>query len=210
MPSITTLVAFAAASLVFVAIPGPNLLYIVGHGVSGGRRHAFAAAVGVEIGTIIHIAAAAAGLSAIVASSATAFSTVKYVGVAYLIYLGIRALRRQASDQATNPAPVKTRGPLAQGVIVNVLNPKAALFFMAFLPQFMDPDGDTMTQVLVLGAVLFVVAIVVDFVYALGAASIAQRVKASGTGHQKGRLLGTTYFVLALVAVITGQRPATT
>lgn len=210
MPSLATLAAFALASLVFVAIPGPNMLYIVGHGITRGRRHALAAAVGVELGTLVHIAAAAAGLSALVASSATAFTTVKYLGIAYLVHLGVRALRRLPGNAVqVVDTPTDTR-PLVHGVVVNVLNPKAALFFMAFLPQFMDQDANAAPQALVLGAVLFVVAMAVDLIFAFGAAAIGRRIGGGGPTRRHRHLLAAVYLTLAGLAVITGQRPATT
>ena len=208
MPTLGTLAAFALASLVFVAIPGPNLVYIVGHGISRGRRHALAAAIGIEIGTLVHIAAAVAGLSAVIARSATAFTTVKYLGVAYLVYLGLRALGRPRQVDDEDAASPTGRSPVLQGIAVNVLNPKAALFFMAFLPQFMNPKTNPATQALVLGAVLFTIALTVDVLYALGAVAIGHRLAKTNRGQSRRRLLGATYLTLAVVAALTGHRPA--
>jgi threonine/homoserine/homoserine lactone efflux protein len=200
MPETSTLIAFATAAIALVAIPGPNLVYIATRSAAQGQRAGFASALGVEAGTLVHVAAAAAGLSAIVSSSATAFATVKYLGAAYLLYLGVRALRHRpgaAAEARREVAPL--RRVFAEGALVNVLNPKVALFFLAFLPQFVDPAGDAAVQTLALGAVFFAVALVMDLVYVVAAGAVARRLRGRGRGG--GRFLtGGIYLVLGTYA----------
>lgn len=160
---------FILAAGVVVAIPGPNHLYIITRTLSQGRSAGFASAFGVETGTLVHIGAAAAGISSIIASSALAFSVVKYAGAAYLVYLGVRALLRppELSAQAQRE-PDSLRQVYREGVVVNVLNPKVALFFLAFLPQFLDPTrGAAATQILVLGLLMMLLGLMSDLAYAL-------------------------------------------
>ena len=174
MPAPATLLVFALAASVLVAIPGPNHIYIVTRSIAQGRRIGLASAFGVETGTLVHISAATVGLSALVASSAVAFDTLRYAGAAYLAYLGIRALLRDnALELDGGAAPPSARRAYLDGVLVNVLNPKVALFFLAFLPQFVDPArGATSTQILVLGLVVFAIATTSDVVYALAAGAL--------------------------------------
>ena len=200
MPAFSTLGIFALAALALIAIPGPNLIYIASRSMSDGRRAGLASALGVETGTIVHVTAAAAGLSALIASSAAAFDAIRYLGAAYLVYLGIRALLSRDGDQAAAPKPVSLARAYRQAVLVQVLNPKVALFFLAFLPQFVDPGrGPVATQVLVLGAVLGTLVFAVDCVYALAAA------KLGGFRHRQ-RVSGGIYLALGAVAALTGSR----
>ena len=141
MPDPSTLIPFVIASAILVLIPGPAVLYIVSTGIGRGRRMALASMLGIETGALFHVAAAAVGLSAVVASSVVAYSVIKYAGGAYLIYLGIKTLRhRDDSNPLKVPGATSARAAFKRGVIVNVLNPKLALFFLAFLPQFVTPD----------------------------------------------------------------------
>jgi threonine/homoserine/homoserine lactone efflux protein len=174
MPAPATLLVFALAASVLVAIPGPNHIYIVTRSIAQGRRIGLASAFGVETGTLVHISAATVGLSALVASSAVAFDTLRYAGAAYLAYLGIRALLRDDAIELDGlAAPPSARRAYLDGVLVNVLNPKVALFFLAFLPQFVDPArGAASTQILVLGLVVFAIATTSDVVYALAAGAL--------------------------------------
>jgi threonine/homoserine/homoserine lactone efflux protein len=210
MPDFTTLVLFAAAAIVLIAIPGPNHVYIVARSVSQGRGAGLASALGVETGTLVHVAAAAAGLSAVIASSATAFNLVRYLGAAYLVYLGIRALtRRDGHEGGVEVDAAPLRRTFAEGVMVNVLNPKVALFFLAFLPQFIDPSrGPVAVQTLVLGAVIFVLALASDLVYALAASALGERLRrrGAGFGRVQRRVTGGVYVALGAVAALSGGR----
>ncbi|MEV4298742.1 LysE family translocator [Microbispora rosea] len=195
----STLLVYAAASAAVVAVPGPNHLYIAARGVAQGRRAGVASALGVETGTLLHIAAAAAGLSYLLARSAELFTAVKWAGVAYLAYLGVRALTRRGAD-GDEPRPQPLRRVFLEGVVVNVLNPKTVLFFLAFLPQFVDPSGDVPGQVLLLGMVIAVIGLASDLAYALTAGSLGRRLRASTLRYASG----VAYLVLALVAALSG------
>ena len=139
MPAPETLALFALAALALIAIPGPNMIYVATRSMSEGRRSGYASALGLLTGTMINVAAAAAGLSALIASSATAFNVLKYLGAAYLVYLGVKALRSAAARAEGAPKPVSLARAYRQAIVVQLLNPKVALFFLAFLPQFVDP-----------------------------------------------------------------------
>jgi threonine/homoserine/homoserine lactone efflux protein len=202
MPDPGTLALFAASVATLVLIPGPNLVYIVTRSVEAGQRAGLASVLGVEIGTMIHVAAAAVGLSALLASSALAFEVVKYAGVAYLVYLGVRALRAGKAPE-TQVAPAGMRRTVAEGMLVNVLNPKVSLFFLAFLPQFVDPDkGSAVSQILVLGVVFIAIAATLDLLFVLAAGLVSRRL--GGSGGQ--RFAGGVYLALAALAAATGGR----
>ena len=153
-PDSTVVWLFCAAALALLAVPGPAVLYIVVQSAEQGRRVGLASVAGIHVGTLVHVAAATAGFSALIAASAVAFSSVKYAGAAYLVYLGMRKLLEgRAAVQLERRREPLTRA-FGRGVVVNVLNPKTALFFLAFLPQFVDPHrGGVWSQALVLGLV---------------------------------------------------------
>lgn len=195
----STLLVFAATSAAVVAVPGPNHLYITARGVAQGRRAGVASALGVETGTLVHIAAAAAGLSYLIARSAALFSVVKWAGVAYLAYLGLRALT--SGEAAAHEALAQPlHRVFLEGVLVNVLNPKTVLFFLAFLPQFVDPSGDVPGQVVLLGLVLAVIGLTSDLAYALTAGALGRRLRARTLRY----LSGVVYLGLALAMALTG------
>jgi threonine/homoserine/homoserine lactone efflux protein len=207
MPETTTLLLFAAAAIALVAIPGPNLVFIATRSLSQGRAAGFASALGIEAGTLVYVGATAAGLSAVIASSATAFNAVRYLGAAYLIYLGVRTLvRREAAADAPEAPQSTLLRAFAEGVLVNVLNPKVALFFVAFLPQFVDPArGSTAAQTLVLGAVFFVLALLMDLLYALVAGALGARLRRrAGSGRRQRQLTAGVYLTLGAAAALAG------
>ncbi len=209
MPALTTLLAFSGATLLLVLLPGPNLLFILGAGISGGRRTALAAAIGVEAGTLIHVIAAALGLSAVLQSSAVAFSTVKYLGVAYLIYLGIKALSAKPSARTAQPTqPQSTITAIRRGAFVNILNPKVSLFFLAFLPQFIDTSrGSAPQQIMVLGIVFFAIALTIDLIYAFGSGTLGRWLERHpALFRQQERIAGAIYLCLAGLAATQGSR----
>ena len=167
---------FVGAVLILVFVPGPNTLYIVARSIQQGLKAGIISSLGVHVGTLFHIAAAAFGLSALLLSSAIAFNLVKYAGAAYLIYLGIKTL---LTKEGTESAPQLEQADLSrvfwQGVIVNLFNPKTALFFFAFLPQFIDPARGSITlQIIVLGVIMIVLGSLSDWSYALAAGSIGR------------------------------------
>ena len=173
MPSIESLLAFGIASLALLVIPGPAVLYIINRSVADGRNVALAAVAGLEIGNFMHVIAATVGLSAVIATSAAAFSAVKWIGAGYLIYIGIRTLATKA--QAVNQLndPMSRRRAFTQGIVVNTFNPKVALFFLSFLPQFIDADrGSAALQSLVLGSTFVVLGCISDSLFAILASAL--------------------------------------
>ncbi len=173
MPDIATLLIFVGASLVFLLIPGPAVFYIVARSLAQGRTAGLVSVLGVQCGAAVHIAAAAFGLSAILVSSAFAFAFVKYLGAAYLIYLGIRHLLARETLMPPQVTADKAHWRLfREGFLVNLFNPKTALFFLAFLPQFIEPArGAVASQILILGGTFITLAIFCDGLWALLAGS---------------------------------------
>jgi threonine/homoserine/homoserine lactone efflux protein len=173
VPSTHAFAVFLPAALVLFAIPGPAVLYVVATSVEGGRRNGLLSVAGIHVGSLVHVAAAVAGLSALIVSSAIAFSAVKYVGAAYLVCVGIlKLLGKDEPVEAAARAPRSSRRVFGQGVVVNVLNPKTALFFLAFLPQFVDPDRPVWTQTVVLGLCWIGLGLLCDGAYALAGGTI--------------------------------------
>jgi threonine/homoserine/homoserine lactone efflux protein len=186
---------FALASLALAVVPGPAVLYIVAQSVNGGRRAGVLSALGVATGGLVHVLAAVIGLSALLAASAEAFTAVKLVGAAYLVWLGIRTLL-SSEDRIGGRAPEPTLArTYRQGVIVNVLNPKTALFFIAFLPQFVSTDGSTRAQLAVLGAIFVAIALTSDLVWALVAGTAAHLLRHSRTFLRVQRYVSGTVFI---------------
>jgi threonine/homoserine/homoserine lactone efflux protein len=204
MPDAATLLVFAAAATLIVLIPGPNHIYIAARSVSQGRSAGIASALGVETGTLVHIAAAAFGLSALIASSAAAFDVVRYAGAAYLVFLGVRALLRNGGHEAGTQDEATRSRAFAEGVVVNLLNPKVALFFLAFLPQFIDPaNGSIVLQTLVLGLTMFAIGLAIDLLYALIAGALGGRLRQRAV---LDRVSGGIYIALGAVAALSGGR----
>ena len=209
MPDPQTWLLVAIASLVLVVIPGPAVIYILTRSISLGRAAGLASAVGVNLGSAIHVVGAVAGLSVILASSAILYSAVKWAGVAYLVWLGIRTLRSQDEIFTnTSAEPAALKRIFTQGVIVNVLNPKVAMFFLAFLPQFVDPDSPVpWLQSLVLGLTLVVIGLISDSVYALIGGQVGGVLRRNPRAGSTTRTAsGVAYFALAGVAAVTGSR----
>lgn len=176
-------VVFFSAALALNLSPGPDLLFILSRTLGGGRRIGIAAACGVCSGALVHVLAAALGLSALLATSALAFSIVKYVGAVYLIWLGVQALRNAGGGLRVtvhSGPPLTAWQAYRQGVLVDVLNPKVAIFFMAFLPQFVRPElGSLALQLLGLGALVVLVAILVECSAVLLAAHASRALRAN-------------------------------
>ena len=179
MPDASTLALFAAAALALIVVPGPAVLYIVSQSIDRGRLAGFVSALGIATGALVHVCAAAIGLSSILVSSANAFNAVKYAGAAYLIGMGLWTIFRPRDDEPVSaPSERRLRRRFGQGVVVNVLNPKTALFFFAFLPQFVDPEkGAAALQIAVLGLVFVALAVASDSVWALAAGTASERLR---------------------------------
>jgi len=208
VPSASTRAVFAAASFALIVVPGPSVLYIVGASISQGRRAGLTSMLGVQAGGLIHVFAAAVGVSALIASSAEAFTIVKFAGAAYLVYLGVQRIRHAGEDDHTQQAPRSHAHLFRQGVVVNVLNPKVAIFFVAFLPQFIDPSAGTPgLQIVVLGLLFILIAMISDGTYALLAGTAAEHLRGSFRSRQRlDRISGTIIIGLGAVAVLTGHR----
>ncbi|MDX6523498.1 MAG: hypothetical protein QOI17_1011 [Gaiellales bacterium] len=209
MPHGATLLAFAATALVLLLIPGPAVLYIVSQSVEHGRRAGLVATLGVHAGTMVHIAAAALGLSAILVSSSLAFGAVRLIGAAYLIYLGLRTLLDRSGGEGAAPAPREARlGRIfRQGVLVNVTNPKTALFFFAFLPQFVDPHGAAVPeQIVALGLTFALLGLVTDSLWGIAAGSAAGWVKGRSAVRSVQRwITGCVFIGLGVATALVGS-----
>ena len=181
MPSASTYAVFLATALALLAIPGPAVLYVVTRSIEMGRAGGLASVAGITTGTFTHVALAAAGLSSLVLASKTAFDTVKYVGAAYLIVLGVRRLLTRGEEEPEEErAPRTLRRAYTQGVVVNLTNPKTIVFIFAFIPQFVDPNArHVWLQVLVLGVSFACFGFLSDSLYALAAGTIADRLRGS-------------------------------
>jgi threonine/homoserine/homoserine lactone efflux protein len=211
MPDADTLLLFGAASLALLVVPGPAVFYIVTRSVAEGRRAGTVSMLGVEAGGLVHVAAAALGVSALLASSVVAFSVVRYLGAAYLIYLGIRQLRRPTEEIEDAPqAPASVSRLLWQGAMVQVLNPKVALFFLAFLPQFIDPTRPVALQAVVLGLAFTVLAVLSDGLYVLAVGSMGNWLQRRGARGWLSKFGGGVYIALGVAAALSGPRPTTT
>ncbi|HEY7002921.1 MAG TPA: LysE family translocator [Gaiellaceae bacterium] len=207
LPDRGALAVFIASALVLLVIPGPAVLYVVAQSVSRGRLAGIVSMLGIQAGGLVHVAAAAAGLSALLMRSAVAFNAVKFAGAAYLVFLGVRRLLGSDRDQAPGARPERSlRRLFGQGVVVNVLNPKTALFFFAFLPQFVDVDrGSVALQIATLGLVFILLAIVSDGLYALAAGSAAGWLRGrSGFARSERYATGSVLLGLGLLTAFSG------
>jgi threonine/homoserine/homoserine lactone efflux protein len=211
MPDLTHLPLFLFASAVLLLTPGPAVLYIIARSVDQGRRAGLVSVCSIEVGNFMHVIAATLGLSALLLSSALAFTVVKYLGAAYLIYLGLhKLLAREAIQPTVSSQPQSLRRIFSQGVVVATLNPKTALFFVAFLPQFVDRShGSIPGQMLVLGCIFVLMAMVSDSIYALVAGTFGRWLKGARSAWRVGRyIVGGVYIGLGVTAAFadTGKQ----
>ena len=209
IPDPSTLLLFVLGALALAAMPGPSVLYIVARGINQGRVAALVSVLGIASGDLVHITAAALGVSALLLSSALAFSVVKYLGAAYLIYLGIHKLcDRKVADPTQIVKRQSLRRIFLQGFVVNALNPKAALFFIAFLPQFVDPTrGAVLFQIIFLGVLFTLVASTSDSVYALVSGTIGRWIKQNPRFLQTQRYVtGGTYIGLGVATAFSSPQ----
>jgi threonine/homoserine/homoserine lactone efflux protein len=208
IPGAANLLLFTGACLALLLVPGPAVLYIVARSMAQGRLAGFVSALGIHAATLLHVAAAALGLSALLASSALAFSVVKYAGAAYLIWLGLKKLFGR--DDANGTAPLERhsyRRLFVDGFIVNLLNPKTALFFFAFLPQFVEVGrGSVAMQIAFLGLMLAGLGFITDGCYALVAGSAGHWLRQSRSYLKVERYVSGTLFIgLGLTAAFAGN-----
>jgi threonine/homoserine/homoserine lactone efflux protein len=205
----SSLVLFVTGAAILLVIPGPAVSYVVSRSIGHGRAAGLVSVMGIVVGTLFHVVAAALGLSALLASSALAFQFVKYLGAAYLIYLGVKTLRRDDAQllQAANGDGRLAR-VFGQGVLVNLLNPKTALFFLAFLPQFVDPTrGHVTLQILQLGVLFALMGWCSDSVWAVVAGTVAERIRGSVRLRRAQRnISGGALIALGLASAFSGTR----
>lgn len=209
MPETSQMVLFVLAASLLIAVPGPAVFYIVARSVSEGRWVGLASVLGVALGAMGHVSAAVLGVSAVVMASAHGFTALKLVGAAYLIYLGIRALRR-GDSMFISDAGAPGRGvfrAFADGALVNLFNPKTALFFLAFLPQFVDPArGSVVFQMSLLGLIFVIIGIISDGIYALVADLVAARLgRSPGARRWLGHSSGIVYLCLGVLTLFSGR-----
>ena len=196
-------------AMLLLLVPGPAVLYIASRSIGLGRAAGLVSAMGIAVGTLVHVAAATLGLSALLVSSASAFTFVKYAGAAYLIYLGVRTLRR---EDATTLDPSREQRSLrsifGQGVLVNLLNPKTALFFLAFLPQFVDPArGHATLQIFELGVLFALMGWMSDSVWALVSGTFAEYIRGNVRLRSTQRKVsGGALIALGLASAFSGAK----
>ncbi len=202
MPEINSLISFAIASIALLVIPGPAVVYIVNRSVANGRSIGLASVVGLELGTFMHVLAATVGLSAILATSENAFNVVKYLGASYLLFVGVKTLLRQPKAVDSTADSMTNMQAFRQGFIINTLNPKVALFFLSFLPQFIDPGkSSNALQSLVLGTVFMIFGFLSDGIYALTASSLRETlVKGKALPFIQRYVAGIVFVLLGIVA----------
>jgi threonine/homoserine/homoserine lactone efflux protein len=206
MPSPNTLLGFGVATLMMLIVPGPSVAYVVARSLEHGRTGGLVSVLGIETGALVHVAAAACGLTAVLASSPWAFRVLQYAGATYLVILGIRQLRRRPLELTVDTVdPSVSRWKLFRsGVLVDLLNPKTGLFFLAFLPQFVDPArGALPAQILVLGGCFVLLAALTDGAYALAAGSLRSALTRSArTRRRLDRTTGGVYVGLGGLAAL--------
>ena len=210
MPEPSALIVFASAALLLLVTPGPAVLFVVTRSVEQGKRAGLISALGLTAGGAVHVVAAVAGLSALLASSAMAFQAVRWAGAIYLVYLGVRTILGNGGEEKVAERRRPRLGRLfREAMLVNALNPKAALFFLAFLPQFVDVEaGPTVPQILLLGGVFLALALVTDSIFALLAGALAGWPRPSRRSLWVSRWLpGSIYVAMGVGAAVAG-RPA--
>lgn len=208
-PGPATLSLFTGVALALLVVPGPAVLYIVARSVDQGRTAGLVSTLGIAVGTSVHVIAAALGLSAVLATSAAAFEAVRYVGAAYLVWLGIRRFMEPDTPEASPDGGSHRLVPIfRQGVVVNILNPKTALFFLAFLPQFVEPArGPLHLQVIFFGAVFIMLSLISDSAWALAAGAAGDWLRRSPGAQGLGRYLSAgVYVALGVGAAVSGGR----
>jgi len=204
MPDGSTLLLFAGTSLALLAVPGPAVMYVVMRSLDQGRTAGVVSVLGVETGTFAYALAAAAGLTGLIAASEAGFTIVKYAGAAYLVYLGVRKLLERTD--APEEVPSGRSRLFLNGMVVQLLNPKIAIFFLAFLPQFVDASGGPVAvQILILGALFTLLAVLTDGAYVLLAGAVGRRLRSGQRARSVlAKLSGGVYIVLGVSAALSG------
>jgi threonine/homoserine/homoserine lactone efflux protein len=209
MPDLTLWGLFVMASVVLLLTPGPAVLFIVARSVEQGRKAGLISVLGIHLGTIVHITAAAVGLSALVVSSALAFAIIKYLGAAYLIWIGVRTLMAKDPDPEAPEVPAEPlHRVFRDGFVVNLLNPKTAIFFLAFLPQFVDPArGALHWQIFVLGITFIGLGILSDGLFALAAGAAGDFLRRNRRFVRFQRwFAGTSFIGLGITAALATRK----
>jgi len=210
LPSSNDLLLFMTATVILLLIPGPAVLYVLARSVDQGRKAGLASCSGIATGSLVHVMAATLGLSALLLSSAVAYSMVKYAGAAYLFYLGIKKLRERplADGEVKHVPALPLRRVYTQGVLVEALNPKVAIFFFAFLPQFVNPArGHVSLQFFALGMLFTLMGFTTDSAWALTAGSAAGWLRRNRTFIRNERYVsGTVYLGLGMATAVSGSR----
>lgn len=202
-----SLAIFVFASLALLLAPGPAVLYVVARSVDQGRLAGIVSVLGISLGGWVHVVAAAVGLSALLVSSALAFTIVKYLGAAYLIYLGVTTLMTPTKQVDNAPIVKMSHAKIfRQGMIVNILNPKTALFFFTFIPQFVDPSrGSVAIQIVFLGSLFLIMAVVTDGIYAIVAGTLGQWLKTNQRFLKIQKYVsGSIYIFLGVTTALSG------
>ena len=191
MPESGRLLLFLSAAVLLAIAPGPGMLYVLSRSLAGGKREGVLSALGTFVGGMVHVFAAAAGISIILAKSALAFATVKYAGAAYLCFLGVKMiLETRAVESPLETANVSSRNPIWQGIATEALNPKTALFFLSFIPQFVNHDaGHVFAQFVVLGVVSVGLNTTADLMITMLAGPLGNRIRSSATFRKRQRAL---------------------
>jgi len=208
IPDSGRLAVFTLAALALLLVPGPAVLYVVARSIHHGRRAGLASVLGIHVGTLVHIGAATLGLSALIVSSAIAFTAVKVAGAIYLVGLGLWTLFSKGSEtEIALGGERNLRRAFAQGIVVNVLNPKTALFFLAFLPQFVDPNAaHPAVQIAFLGILFAVLGLITDSLWALAAGTAGGVLRRSRRFVRTQRYVtGTVYIGLGVATALVGS-----
>jgi threonine/homoserine/homoserine lactone efflux protein len=204
VPDPSACAAFATASLALLLVPGPTVLFVLGRTLGEGRRAGLRTVLGVATGDSVNVVAATIGLSALLASTAAAFNVVRFVGAAYLVWLGVRQLR--AKDRAHELATAPRRRALLDAFTVSALNPKTTLFFLAFLPQFVDPARNTTLETLVLGGIFVLLGLVTNSAWALTSGALTHHLRSHLVQRWRPWLSGGILIGLGFATAASGGR----
>lgn len=207
MPDVTAFGLFLSAAFLLAVTPGPGIFYVLTRSLKGGRSEGYASALGTAIGGLFHVIAAALGLSAILSTSAVAFTLVKYAGAAYLIYLGIRTFLAPDEIPSDDVEPTSNfKHVFSQGIVTEALNPKTAIFFLAFIPQFINPDGMIVFQFILLGSISVLMNTTADIVVATMAGPIGSQLKKHAYLRKAQRYVtGTSLIALGAFVALSGE-----